>query len=485
MSLLSTLEQTIRAYKDQQAEIDANIRLLKEILKSLVSQPKSGFDASEVKDEAGDAAADPASPPGQKDDIDLLDQALEKALKIRSGIDSSKKHTVRNKFPGCEKEQGPGADSANDRTMSASIKGCQKITKSSSKPACVIRKGNHKDRSSASSRHAASFRSGHSKTTNNRNIIQEHLASSAGLVHHQAASASASANDISTRLSKNKNTRNNMLCDDNLEKSASVSTTSPNSVTTVSHTEKSGESGVFQQDGVPPGEAIRWKSLKRRQNRLWDKVVAVNQKHVAGRSRFMERMRTTFPKDWPCGSPDQTRVLLNRLTHRGRDLLQLRPVNDVLPTSKTHRELVSDEGKTELSLTKEELEHTVEEFRNQADQVIQEWKAWNRWSPEGGCLCATEASCVWADGMTAPLPLSVTYTTEAELQELERLRMTVALLQQENSLQQALSEALAPQLLSAVPESGFPNPSVLRDLYSLLGEGGERFPAIVLDSEHD
>lgn len=51
------------------------------------------------------------------------------------------------------------------------------------------------------------------------------------------------------------------------------------------------------------------------------------------------------------------------------------------------------------------------------------------------------------------------------------------------SMRQALLDTLSPQLASIVP--GFPNSSVLRDLYSLLGEGGQRFPSIVLDSEPD
>lgn len=38
--------------------------------------------------------------------------------------------------------------------------------------------------------------------------------------------------------------------------------------------------------------------------------------------------------------------------------------------------------------------------------------------------------------MMAPLPPTITYTTEAELRELETLRMRVALLQQEISLEQ-------------------------------------------------
>lgn len=38
--------------------------------------------------------------------------------------------------------------------------------------------------------------------------------------------------------------------------------------------------------------------------------------------------------------------------------------------------------------------------------------------------------------MVAPLPPTVTYTTEAELRELEKLRMRVALLQQKMHLEQ-------------------------------------------------
>lgn len=48
---------------------------------------------------------------------------------------------------------------------------------------------------------------------------------------------------------------------------------------------------------------------------------------------------------------------------------------------------------------------------------------------------------------------------------------------------QALSNILSPQLSSIVAGRGCPDISVLRDVYSLLGEGGQRYPAIVLDSE--
>lgn len=61
--------------------------------------------------------------------------------------------------------------------------------------------------------------------------------------------------------------------------------------------------------------------------------------------------------------------------------------------------------------------------------------------PEGGCICPSGANGVQGDEITAPLPLTVTYTTEAELQELERLRTSVALLQQEIYLEQVKDEA--------------------------------------------
>lgn len=43
---------------------------------------------------------------------------------------------------------------------------------------------------------------------------------------------------------------------------------------------------------------------------------------------------------------------------------------------------------------------------------------------------------MWEEGVVAPLPTTITYTTEAELQELEKLRTEVALLQQESCIEQ-------------------------------------------------
>lgn len=201
----------------------------------------------------------------------------------------------------------------------------------------------------------------------------------------------------------------------------------------------------------------------------------------------MERMRATFPKDWPCGSPDKTRALVDRLTRQGRDLTQHYQMKELLAkqTPEAATQLVGKENKHDSCLTLERLQMTAAVLHDFADRVTKEWEAWDRWRPEGGCLCPTGANGVCGDGLITPLPLTITYTTEAELRELEKLRMRVALLQQEIYLEQALLDTLSPQLSSIVPGPGCPSVGVLRDMYSLLGEGGERFPAIVLDTEPD
>uniref|UniRef100_A0A3Q0S4G3 Uncharacterized protein n=1 Tax=Amphilophus citrinellus TaxID=61819 RepID=A0A3Q0S4G3_AMPCI len=278
--------------------------------------------------------------PCEKEDIGLLERALEKALRVRTGSEHSKKGS---KLPGPQKEMGILGVSSMDVThLSAAHRGSQRTTRSSSKSASLDRKGYRKPAlsvcSSLGSRPLASSNPGQTKTTDNRNTLQKHPASSAGAVHQQA----------SRKL----------------------------------------------QQVVPP---------------------SVSPDHITS---LLSKNKTVRSNGYGCS--------------RSKN-------NPFFPS---------------------------------------EWKAWDQWKPEGGCFCPTGANgVVQRDGITSPLPLTIMYTTEAELQELERLRMRVALLQQEVDLEQV------GELSSIVPGPGCPNPSVLRDVYSLLGEGGERFPAIVLDSE--
>ncbi|XP_068574764.1 tubulin epsilon and delta complex protein 2 [Cebidichthys violaceus] len=416
MSLLSLVEQAIKSCKAEQAKINDSIQLYRELLQTRTPQPQTGSDETQC---ANDAATETDTSPGEKEDMEMLERALEKALRVRTGTGRSKKALSKQSPP--QKEPGTTAVTCNEGVQaSAASKGNQSTSRSASK-------------SAASKEHKKP----------------------AGVVDHQAARKPQQA----------------------------VSTPS-NDTVPVSQTGEPGAHGLLLLNGKVSKQTVKWRSLKSKQNRLWDKVVALQRKPEPGRSRFVDRMRATFPRDWPCGSPDQTRFLVDRLTHQGHGLTQHLQTTALLAkqTRESTTELGGNPNNYDSCLR---FPMTAAQLQNFANQAKQEWEAWDRWRPEGGCLCPTGANGTWGSGMIAALPLTITYTTEAELRELETLRMRVSLLQQEVYLEQAILDTLSPQLSSIVPGSGCPNLSVLRDMYSLLGEGGERFPAIVLDSEPD
>ncbi|XP_078126366.1 uncharacterized protein tedc2 isoform X2 [Sander vitreus] len=464
MSLLFMVEQAIKSCKAEQAKINDSIQLYRELLQTLTPQPKTDCDESECAD---GAAIDTVTSPGEKEDMELLERALQKALRVRTGTGSSKKASKKQSAPRKEPGTTAAVTSKEGRQASAASKGNQTTNRSTSKSASFDRKEHKKP---------------------------------GGIVHQQAAarnseqavSASGSLDrdqlHTSTLHSKIQTIRSNVLSGNDLGRAAAISIPSDNTVP-VSHTQGSGAHSLPRQTGgrKASDQTSKWKSLRSKQNRLWDKVVALQRKPAPGRSHFMERMRATFPKDWPCGSPDQTRVLVNRLTHTGHDLTQHCQTKELLaiemPEAAT--ELGGKANKNDFFLTPERLSMTAAQLQNFAYQAKQEWETWDQWRPEAGCLCPTGANGAWGDGMIAPLPLTITYTTEAEFRKLEKLRMSVALLQQEMYLEQALLDTLSSHLSSIVPGPGCPSVSVLRGMYSLLGEGGERFPAIVLDCELD
>nr|XP_015801068.2 tubulin epsilon and delta complex protein 2 [Nothobranchius furzeri] len=471
MSLLSAIEEAIKTCKVEQAKLNGCIEHCREILLCLSSRHPAEPEETELAEEnPADASA------GEKEDIELLEQALEKALRVRTGSDPSKRDSCRNRISGAQSETVTATDVL---ISSAVAKEGQTTRRSTSKSARPDGKGDKKSGFSS----GATLRSGpQSKIVRNRNTIQNRFPSSARAAHHQASrafqqtvSASASPDQITASLSKNKTVRVNVAGDGDLSRAASVSY----SVASPSDTDGSGTSRLQQHD-VLQSEQTKWKSLRSKQNRLWGKVQSLQRTPALGRSRFMERIRATFPTDWPCGSPAQTRALLERLT----DQAQRCRAEDILTkhASDVEQELGGQQNDCDPSLTRENLQQMAAELRVFTTQVSKEWKAWDRWRPEGGCLCPSGGNGVLGDGGPS-LPPTITYRTEKELQELERLRTRVALLQQELHLDRVLMDTLSPHLSSVVAGTRCPHPGMLRDLYSLLGEGGERFPAIVLDSE--
>lgn len=192
---------------------------------------------------------------GEKEDIELLERALEKALQVRSASEVSEKCPNRNKRPGPRKEPGATSVPVKDVTQcSAPCKGSQTTVKSTSKYASRDRELHKKPRSStlgASS--SANNNLGLSKPINNNNRFQNRPVSSVGIVYHQAAtkltqgvSTNASLAHISTLHSKQTTVQSNS--DDDLDKATTVSNPADH-LGHYSHTNKSGIDRVLQHNG--------------------------------------------------------------------------------------------------------------------------------------------------------------------------------------------------------------------------------------------
>ncbi|CAL8274761.1 unnamed protein product [Lota lota] len=476
MSMLDQVEEAVKWCKAEQAKLNVHIQLYVELLKSLTLQPRG---ASLDLDDAHKGSEDDVVPQ-EREEIELVERALKEALRIRSST-SSKGGPRCSRGP--PRPNAEPADTAvvkpSEANQSSGTRRGKRAADTSSKSSSLAPRGTRKP--------GISSVSGARSKNATRLVAYKGTVGGGGSVATHRASSATVKGEKHTRVGCDPGDRGQAhAAAPSLESDGPPGRDgAPVEVARVLHAGDAGTRSTPAQNRIPSDLTAKWKSLRMKQNRLWDKAMVMQSQSVPERSAFMEKMGACFPRTWPRGSPDQTRALVGRLTRQGQDLSHCYRVQKLLAkhgsSSGTHPD--GEELKCAPHVTLEKLESVAASLRQYAVQVKQEWEAWDRWRPEGGCLCPDELGGQQA---RAPLlPPIVTVTTETELLELETLRLRVVLLQQEVYLQQALSDSLSPQLPSLL---GGPVPadcSVLRDVYSLLAEGGERFPALVLDTEPD
>lgn len=273
MSLLCIVDQAIKSCKAEQARMNDHIQLYREILQIMRSQPKA---ASVDSNSAVAAGAVPAAEisPREKEDLELLERALEKAFCVRTGTGHPAKETNKQSAP--LKDPRTSAVPPKEGRQTSAAPSSKQTNRMTSKSGRLDRK-EQKKTAPTSLHHAARPGS------------------------HGPQQPHASGN-----CSNGKSLTSSMMIE-------------------------SGDKNDTQSRGRADSDQVaQWKSLRRKTNRLWDKVAALPGEPVPGRSHFMDRMRATFPMDWPRGSPEQTRDLLNRLTHQGCDLAQSYQTEELL-----------------------------------------------------------------------------------------------------------------------------------------------------------
>ncbi|XP_034151285.1 uncharacterized protein LOC105006008 isoform X2 [Esox lucius] len=492
MSLLSLVDESIILCKLEEAKINENIIQCGEILLSLRPQQEDYKETVMKKD----LEMDPDVLPEERQEMELLNRMLEKALRVRGG-------TALQKDPpnstGPMKEPAETPQGKLRALPPVCTKGTKASNKSTSKPIVMDKKESWKFSASHPSR-CRRGRTGHpigraGTIRGSVKIRKQPVMSSEGLplefsgkvakqtcppgpVSHDEGPVLQASSELSHRSLFGEDSGNILA--------AFQPSHEGDPVSFVSHVEGTSKAHVVS---APLNSMLsKWSSLRTRGSRLWDKVLAHQSKHVTERSHFMERVKATFPKEWPSrGSPAATSAQVDRITQLCRDFTY-RCRSERLLSRQTSRTTGPEPGtcmkKTyESFLMLEGLEQIGTDLRKHAGQLIKESEAWDHWRrPEGvGEFCTVRRRGGWGDpcGLTL-LPPTLIYTSQAELQEVERLRLRVELMQQEVQLQQALSDTMV-----TLSSPGPPNPTALRDIYSLLTEGGVQFPSLVLDMEPD
>ncbi|XP_031669566.1 tubulin epsilon and delta complex protein 2 isoform X3 [Oncorhynchus kisutch] len=476
MSLLSLVDEAIKLCKVEETKINENILQYREILRSLRPQQEDGKEI-ELTD---DVEKDPDVQLEERREMKLLNRLLEKALRVRAGTAPQKDP---QNCPGPKKEPVDTTQGKGRALTPGGTKGNKNGIKTTSKPITMDKKESKKYSASHLS-WGGRGRMGHPVGHSGQGRASM-IRSSVQMQKRSVVSSKGFPPQSSGKEVKQAGPPGPVSHDQGQSPQAS----SAHHQVEVSHR--------------APTPLTKWISLRTKQSRLWDKVLALQSKPVAERSHFTERVKATFSREWPTsGSPADTGAQVDRLTQLCTDLSHCYQSERLL-TGQTFRTSGTEPGTSptrgdmeggittcqkseyESLLMLEGLEKMVADLRKHAGQLRKEWEAWDRWrrlKGEGaGAFCPVRSKGEWGDlsGVT-PLPPTLTYTSQAELQEVERLRLRVGLLQQEVHLHQALSDTM---VMPSAP--GLPNPAVLRDIYSLLGEGGVMFPTLVLDTEPD
>ncbi|KAJ8346042.1 hypothetical protein SKAU_G00302350 [Synaphobranchus kaupii] len=487
MSLLTAVDEALRFTQVQEAKINENINQLREILFSMKAQPREA-----PEEEVPATNNEEGVLPEEREEMELLDRVLQRALRVR----------CRSGAPRGPETAGGGAGDAVGSDRAKSDGSASGTASKSAFKASVDQTASRRTASASRASKEAGRESGHragpgrggvaQTSVRNRTAVSGRAvpsrrpgagrqsapapapgepchpqASSAG-AHERATQRGPCAEETGTVWDIRQHPRED-----------------PTPVTCLVGTGEEDRSLSTTKGGGKPSVAPSvWRAHSTKHGRLWDKVLTAASKPVAEKARFTERLLDTFPCKLPDGSPADTRAEVERLTQLCRALTHC------LQTEALAHRTGSRTGtgacwelEYESLLMQEGLEKVVRDLRGRVEKLKRDAEAWDRWGPSD--CCPVQRRGRWGDPDAPDLPHTLRYASEAELKELEGLRLRVAQLQQEIHLHQAMREALTPCMTSAWSARGGPSAIVLRGLYSLLGEGGAQFPAVVLDTEPD
>ncbi|KAI7803288.1 uncharacterized protein LOC130560987 isoform X2 [Triplophysa rosa] len=457
MSLLHAVDEGIKMCKAEELRLTETIRQCKEFLRAMriCVTDISELEPAGTKDDIM---------PEEKQEMELLNQVLKKALKIRSTSEAHKELSSDSDISTLPKK------SRNKPAVKDEDKRKQVSSEFSSRTL------NHRVRSAGGSDARGGMWT--------RPVLVRKGSSAHPVVKGKQSVRKSAPGKIST-------TSQAKICDfkTTIAEGPSEDQSTSNSCKPLHEdVPVSDKHQKSNEQWIPSPLLPVWRSQRTKQSRLWNKILTHQSKPVPERAHFTERLRSTFPSERPSGCPADARTKLDVLTQRCLDLTHSFHGELWNQQADQSRPARSEPGATaerwyESTLMLEGLERMTEELLTCADRQKKDWDRWNKCHTETPCPVRRRGE--WDEPEGPSLPPVLSYANETELRELETRRLQVEQLQQAVKLHQAMSDSLSSYWTSMDSGTGRPSAVVLRGLYSLLAEGGLQFPSLVLDSESE
>ncbi|XP_051878524.1 tubulin epsilon and delta complex protein 2 isoform X2 [Pristis pectinata] len=231
---------------------------------------------------------------------------------------------------------------------------------------------------------------------------------------------------------------------------------------------------TLQSSGSTLQLPAEWRKQHSRNACLWGKVSKNKADAVQERRRFMERIQSAFHSQLPSVSSAEIEEQLDRISDLYRCINQYLYTDPLLHSMDPYGGQQEREGEQTLERCQETLPSLLQHIQQLKDAAT-------LWMKLGSCWRPAFKACRDSGSGCAPLLL---YSSLQELKEMDTLRFHVQTLQQQIHIQRVMAEELLPVVFSSEsPEQ--PQFHLYRAAYSLLCEGGEQFPVLVLDNISD
>ncbi|NWW89374.1 TEDC2 protein, partial [Rhynochetos jubatus] len=231
---------------------------------------------------------------------------------------------------------------------------------------------------------------------------------------------------------------------------------------------------TLQEKGCQLKLPLPYRKAYSRNSRTWERcrLCQTSADAADARNRFVERIQTTFCSPMPAFSPAEIEEELKVLQDVPSLLSQYMEAEPADHTT-LQREY-------ESLLTLKALQTTVSQCLHKL-QLLQADCTGDRGSCFPACVPPRGQMCDRAGVLAVPL---LCYSSFQELKDLFALKLRVSMLHQEVALQKVMMAELLPVLESRLhPEASAAQ--LYRAVYTQLCEGGKRFPVLVRDELTD